>query len=788
MTTTEPGAALSREEIERLGARLDGEIGAQAARIRRRFLVHGLGWLVAAICAVGVVYYTLDRALGLPALVRLTITVAFAVYLLRGLERRLLYPMRRALARDDVALTVEHRFPELGQRLISAVQLRDELRAAASDPSRLRNQSPEMIGRTVAAAADAIRGLPLQSILDPQRTRRVWSIAGAFLLTTIVGAALQPVAVGIFLQRVFGLSVPYPRQTQLIVELPPSGPDFRVDRDGRSATVTLAAGADLPVIVQAVGLVPRDVFLAVEGGRGLPPQVAMTARGADRFRHVFRRVQGEFAFHTFGGDDDEGDLEVTVKVAFPPLVGTIRATLTPPAYTGATETTQTGGSVEALVGTRVRLQVQATGNVASAELTFLESGERVALTREQVQDDAGPREHFAGSFTVDRSDRYQVELVGADGLRNPHPGQYPVLALPDHAPVGRLFVPIDDSLNVLLPTGWLPLRVEARDDYRLDRVVASVRMGKAPTVAEFELLPRDTGTAASAPVVQTILSALRDVPSLFGTEQSVAVGDSLTVTVTLTDNRDPAPQVVELPPRTVHIVGESDLSRRIAGHFRRVREEVERALALQVERRDQTKDLVAEMERGTSQAELRTEVTRVEAGQGSIRGAAERIHQELMRAFDVHLWNRLEPAPAAASVVETWQSFHAANREPTPMPPDFYTTVAEARRAGRIGSLEKVLDPILDMVTTADRMARVEAPKAIAILGQAGVAATGGDRIGYLRDLVVEQDAVVESLTRLRGKLDEWNEFQDVVSQTRAILDKQREVQSRTKLQTGDRK
>ncbi|MEO0763306.1 MAG: extracellular solute-binding protein, partial [Pseudomonadota bacterium] len=46
---------------------------------------------------------------------------------------------------------------------------------------------------------------------------------------------------------------------------------------------------------------------------------------------------------------------------------------------------------------------------------------------------------------VQDSDRYQVELVGEEGLRDPDPGTYPVVAIEDLAPAGRLFLPDDGS-------------------------------------------------------------------------------------------------------------------------------------------------------------------------------------------------------------------------------------------------------------------------------------------------------------------------------------------------------
>ena len=51
-------------------------------------------------------------------------------------------------------------------------------------------------------------------------------------------------------------------------------------------------------------------------------------------------------------------------------------------------------------------------------------------------------------------------------------------------------------------------------------------------------------------------------------------------------------------------------------------------------------------------------------------------------------------------------------------------------------------------------------------------------RLGASLDL---QNQILAELEALLGRLDEWNEFQDVISTARALRDNQRDVQSRTK-------
>ena len=179
-------------------------------------------------------------------------------------------------------------------------------------------------------------------------------------------------------------------------------------RDGDRATVTVAAGADLPILVRANGVQPREVFLVVDGARGMPAEISMSKRPGQRFRHMFRRVRTEFSFHARGGDDPDGDLTVQVETIHPPLVGTIHSELDFPDYTRLPDEQREGGSIDALIGTRVRIVVTTTAAVERAVLHFLDSDHKIALTPTQIQDDSGLGHAFDGRFVVTETDRYQI--------------------------------------------------------------------------------------------------------------------------------------------------------------------------------------------------------------------------------------------------------------------------------------------------------------------------------------------------------------------------------------------
>ncbi len=766
------------ETVQQHGRQIDARLRRLVDRVRRRFLVHGAGWILAAVSAGILVYFVLDRLLDLPAAVRVILSAGFVTYLVFGMRRRVLYPLRKQIAQADVALAIERRFPDLQQRLISAIQLADRM----EDQESMRGESSAMAARVVDEAAAEIERLPVREILDPKRTVRVWAAAAAIAVVMGVSVFWNSAIAGVFFVRMLGSTQSYPRETRLFVELPIEDETFQLTRADGVATVVMPAGGDLPVLVRVEGTVPRDVLLVTEGGRGVAPTVSMAPRGENRFRHVFRRVHEPFTFHARGGDDPFGDTIVTVETIEPPRVATIKANLTFPAYTRKEPVESVGGSIEAVIGSKAKLTIRATSSVSTARLHLIDSDEYVELAPISIQDDAGTGTAYTGELSIERSDRYQVEFVGPNGIGNPHPGNYPIVAVEDHAPIARLLRPATEDLNVVLPTGVLPIHISASDDFGVEHITATTIAGKDDVERRFELFQADP---ESAPQTSEIVrSRLVEVAELGG--ERISVGDTILVSGTSTDNREPEASTTDLVDRQVHVVDTADLARRISSHFRRIRDRVEKALSLQVDRRGRLDEIRESMLASADVRAIRDRLITIEVGQGRVLAESRRFHRELMRSFDVHLFNRLEESLHAPKVVQMYVQFHADNPSTEAFPPAFYRQVADARRAGTLGAMEKTLDPILAMVTAADQLSTTLCPRAVKEVESAGVSSDRSTLTAAVERAAATQVEITQKLEMLRGKLDEWNEFQDVITQTRSIRDKQKDIRNRTRtLQRG---
>ena len=769
-------------------AQLRPLLARQLSKLRGRYLVHGVAKTLLCTLALVSLFYVLDRWLRLPTPVRIVHTIIAAAACGLASWRFIRYPMTRRFTDLDLAMWIESAQPDLHQRLVSALQLHD---GGAAD----RNQSQAMIGRLWQETAEQTRALRTENLFDNRSLSRV--VAGAALITATLalGAALSPDSARIFLLRHVGLGIEYPRATRLTVELPRTDPKLanrnnfkRVDSEGLTE-LTMPAGADLPVSVLAEGVVPKEAFLDVKTRRdddatSVARTVPLTPRPGDRFRHVFRRLSGQFEFRARGGDDERGDRLVVVRTVRPAQVSTLSATITPPAYTGVMQIEQQGGAIEALAGSEVMLRVTATAPVREAQLVFLESGKDVALKPIAPQDDGGTSLSFTGTFTLETSDRYEIRLVAENGLRNPKPGTYPISALQDYAPVGRWLLPEDDTL-ALLPTGLLCLRVDVRDDFGLTAAELSIERGGNVALTASMLPPPEPAAPRSPPVKRAFPTKLFEVRELLGGTEG---GKGLFAQLTLRDNKMPQAGVAELPRRIVQIVDPQQLAGIIAKRFRRLREEVEQAESIQQDRSERLDDLVARVQAGdetVSAGELAQILTGIEVGQGRIQSAVQRVTLGLMRAFDLHLWNRLEPSQHAATVVALYRDHVAGLTEPTALDPAFYRDLNVRRKAGTLGAMETTLDPILSMFELTDSLATDDAPKVTALLAKAQIARGEADRTPLLTAAQVRQQRIRAVLAELLLRLEEWNDYQDLVQEVRALRDRQRDLQNRTEEARG---
>lgn len=753
-------------------------------RVRRRFVIHGIGWLVAALAALFFVHYLLDRGLELPRLPRLALLVGIGIFIFRGIQRRLLYPVQRKLGRDDIALLVERNHPALHQELISAVQL---------DGAHARGDSQTLIDRVQESAAERLRDVDLRAVLRPERTIRVWSVAAGGVLVLAVVALLSPASFGVWMARLVGLERDYPRETFLAIEIPADQGNYRVfDSDPyEPIRVQLARGAELPVNVTVRGIVPPIVELVTTTRDGGERRIPMSRRGESRFRTILRRTLQPVTLFARGGDDD-GTRRAIVEILIPPAATDLQTEIQAPAYTGRAPVKRDGGLVEALAGSQITIRFRATTALEKATLEFQESQitvEAIAMPMsEEGLDPADPalgtsdieaKVHVARFVMPEKTDRYRLQLRAENGLSELSPSHYSVVPLPDEKPRVRVFTP-GSSLQAATATAKLPLRWHAKDDFGVVRVaMKSSSGGKDAAEFEVELFRFTAADAAERPPLEHAELRILDVAALLVGDRKPQVGDRINLSLVGEDNR--APDAQESRPQIfrVDLLEIEELRRRLQSRLRGTRSTVERALRVQEEQRSRATTFLAALDAASGERK-KLAISAAEAGQQRVRGFLLQIRSEFADTLDSHLFNGLDDSPEAATVLSRYEKFYASRLQLPPNDPAFWVDLGRARKAGEVGRLD-LLGRLDDMLVITHELLENTNESALRALAAASTAPAESGFVEEMQKVTNQQKTIVEGLQRLLALLEDWNDYQDVVRITRRLRDAQRDLQDRIK-------
>jgi hypothetical protein len=191
------------------------------------------GLAVAAMLGACLLDWLIDRRTDTPGGLRVLLLLAQLALWAGAGWGLVLRPLLRARDDREVALWVEEKFPELGHRVISAV----ELNAPAADT---KGMSPELIAATTRQAEERARaaGFEEKVLLNRWRRSDGW-LAGAAGLA-LVFAVAAPATVGALVARQFLADRDVPRSVRIASETPqrvcPSGEEvvlrFRVSAAG----------------------------------------------------------------------------------------------------------------------------------------------------------------------------------------------------------------------------------------------------------------------------------------------------------------------------------------------------------------------------------------------------------------------------------------------------------------------------------------------------------------------------------------------------------------------------
>ena len=792
----EPEPALARTpSLERL-------LVATRKALMRQILAYGIGTVLGA-CTLWLAFaFVADWGLRVPLAIRLFHGVGLAAVITIFLWRDLLRPLGKLPGREGLTLLFERTHPDLRELLISAVQFQRAPRsgASASDPALAGAAvaDPAMVAAVIAAAESRAAARVPRAVVDPEapRARLLLGLGGSLCLAVL--AWLNPLLARTFFERLLGGSASWPQRTHLVLEVPGVEQDSVVERSRERLRLRLERGADLAILVTAEGLAPDEVTLHFEGGRDL----VVGRTGSATYRTLLQSLQEDIAFHVTGGDDEGGQPRVEVEVLEPPDVEGLALRVEPPAYSGLPVAHYFNQDIEVLKGSVVSVHVLPTPRDAVGYVRFLPDDTTQDLVRAPFPSNAPPHEPLpndgavaaepgeAGltfTCTAEKTLGFRIELTDANGLSNPEPALYRIRVLEDRAPELAVLSPARSEFETVRG-GAIPLRVRAEDDFALDALGWRVRISdgaqdEGPPLRTAELTPvrpppEELGKKPAKGTRDVALGSTRlELDSLGTSEAPVAVDSRFELEFFARDRRQPEPNEGRTAPLRIRVVTPEELLRRLQDRLAATRLEALRLSDEQRAKRTRIEELLdaldgdAPLETGESLA-----LSAALAGERRVLADAQALARSIAAAAEDVLYARLDDK--AQSLLEFYDQ-RAAQALDARFQAGPWRELAQESASGKLSG-EGFAGQLVKLVALALEISEDHASRCVLALDTAEKA-TARREVGASLQAAAEHAALVEQrVEALLAELAEWDNYQNVLTLARDILNRQKALRERT--------
>ncbi len=755
---------------------------ATRAALARQVFAYGLGTVLGASALWLTFAFLADWVLRVPHPIRILHGLCLAAVITLFLWRDLLRPLRALPGQEGLALLFERAHPELRELLISAVQFQ-RAGSVADDERALVD--------TVVAAAEARAGaLAPRAVVDPEapRARLLLGLGGMLCLSVL--AVLNPLHARTFLERLFGGSAAWPQRTNLVLELPGLEPETVIERSHERLRLRLARGSDIALLVTAEGEAPSEVTLHFEGGRDL----LLNPTGNNVFRTLLQSCQEDLAFHVTGGDDEDGLPRVEVEVLEPPDVEGLALAVEPPAYSGLPPALYFNQDVEVLKGSRVSVHVLPAPRTATGNVRFLPDDTSQALVPAPFPsqpsavglEPGAPATGLVFTHVAEKTIGFRIELSDANGLNNPEPGLYRIRVLEDRAPELAVLAPARSEFESVRG-GALPLRVRAEDDYALASLgwrltSAEAARTDAPPLRSSELeltrLPAEASAKAARAARDVAMGSARiEIDSLGVDGAPPAVDSRFELEFFARDQRVPEANEGRSAPIRVRVVTPEELLRRLQDRLAETRIDALRLSDDQRKKRARIEELLDALdgddplETGESLA-----LSAALAGERRVLADAQALARALAAAAEDVLYARLDEK--AAGLLEFYDA-RAARALDARFQAEPWRELARENAAGKLAG-EGFASTLVKLVALALEISEDHAARAVAAL-DAAEDATSRTAVGNDLQAAAEHAALVEKQVEvLLAELAEWDNFQNVLTLARDILNRQKALRERT--------
>jgi soluble cytochrome b562 len=417
---------------------------------RRLTLVQGIeGVCLTAVCAL--LLFALGP--GIKALTRFIPYAPVAYSAVTGLvlAAMALWTLLRFLRRpsqEHAALYIEHKQPKLRNNLINSLQLYPQLGASSGGSGF----SASMVLALLRSTRKQIAALRIDELIETRRLKRSLSLLGMIFAPVLAAVLFNPSWVG----------ETYSLLTRPLEHLPPSV----IVIDVEPKNLRVVRGSRVKIQAATSGAPAESLALLVTGESAgqAEEKLAMEKLGGGKFSLTIPRLDKSLRYRAVTGAYSS---PVYLAVAVdPPEIADIQITMFPPAYAGLASVASSGGNIEGLKGSTLRLDAVATKDLARGEL-ILDDGKKIPLKIEGRK--------LQANLVLFQSQRYRILVDDALGFQN-SPIAYELRAKPDGFPTIDLLAPTEDlEVN---GDEILSLEYSARDDFGIGEISLVAKVGE----------------------------------------------------------------------------------------------------------------------------------------------------------------------------------------------------------------------------------------------------------------------------------------------------------------------
>lgn len=330
-------------------------------KIRRYILLEGTARLLAVFGLVFWVSFIIDWAyfqlshFELPVWFRASyILISLTAILSLGCSL-ILFRLMKKMRRNALALVLERRFPELNDRLATAIELHE-----TNEPQNALTRA--MLDRTVQEVTQSSQQLPLEDVFDKRPMRRAMLWAFALLISILSLAIINQPAMARWAKGYLELQSDYwNRETGLVVKVI-AQPGDRV-KEFQNLTYKHGLGNDLTLLVETIDgkKIPERVQLTyrTQNGRG-GGRTVMSRMGEGRFKHTITDLLDGIQVWVSGNDFTNPEPYI-VEVVETPVLDQIQLDCFYPEYTGLnqidSETRQHLADSRMIQGTQIAIPI-----------------------------------------------------------------------------------------------------------------------------------------------------------------------------------------------------------------------------------------------------------------------------------------------------------------------------------------------------------------------------------------------------------------------------------------------